>query len=139
MNSITELDTLTLHKAIGSLRRALVQLDKTPEDEFVRDACVQRFEFTYELCSKFLRRYLVLTETSADDVQAMSFPTLIRTASERGLLLNEWSVWILYREKRNITSHTYDEDKVDNILGILPLFLIEAEYVLKQIDERKAP
>lgn len=90
MNSITQLDTLALSKAIRALQRALTQLEKTPEDEFVRDACVQRFEFTYELSSKFLRRYLALTEPNADDVQAMSFPTLIRTAAERGLLLNDW-------------------------------------------------
>lgn len=132
----TTLDTHTLKKAIQSLIRVVEELRVTPQNEFVRDACVQRFEYTYELCSKFLRRYLKMTEASADDVQEMSFPMLIRTASERHLLLNDWSVWMNYREKRNITSHTYDEEKADNVIKIVPQFLQEALYLLERLNEK---
>ena len=139
MNRKTLLDTSVLHKVINSLTRAIDQLHVTPADEFVRDSCVQRFEYTYELCSKFLRRYLKMTESSADDIQEMSFPTLIRTASERNLLLNDWSTWMNYREKRNITSHTYDEEKADRVLKIVPKFLQEALYLLERLDEKIEP
>ena len=130
------LDTAVLKKAIHSLTRVVEKLHETPTDEFVRDSCVQRFEYTYELCSKFLRRYLKMTESSADDIQEMSFPTLIRTASERNLLLNDWSTWMNYREKRNITRHTYDEEKADRVIKIVPQFLQEALYLLERLDEK---
>lgn len=130
------LDTSVLHKAVDSLARATEQLRVTPSDEFVRDSCIQRFEYTYELCGKFLRRYLKMTEPSADEVEQMSFPTMIRTASERNLLLNDWSAWMNYREKRNITSHTYDEEKADRVLKIVPHFLSDAHYLLERLNEK---
>jgi len=53
---MSELLILTpLTKAVASLELALVQ----PKNEFVRDAVIQRFEYTYELCWKMLRRYLI--------------------------------------------------------------------------------
>lgn len=135
MKTIT-LDTSALNKAIHSLARAVEQLRLTPSNEFVRDSCIQRFEYTYELCGKFLRRYLKITEPSADEIEQMSFPTLIRTASERDLLLNDWSDWMTYRENRNITSHTYDEEKADHVLKIVPKFLEEAHYLFNRINEK---
>jgi hypothetical protein len=41
----------------------------------------------------------------------MSFATLVRTASERGLLKSGWDKWQIFREARNITSHTYNQAK----------------------------
>lgn len=124
------IDFTPLEKAISSLEKAVLKNKSVPQDEFVRDASIQRFEYTYELCGKFLRRYLQLTEQTADEVKEMSFPNLIRTASERGLLANDWTVWKIYREKRNITSHTYDEKKAQEIMAIIPDFLQEAQALL---------
>lgn len=41
----------------------------------------------------------------------MSFPTLIRTASENGLLRSGWDTWYEFRKARNLTSHVYDEER----------------------------
>ena len=135
MNSKPSLDISSLKKAIKSLERALEKFSLLPDDEFIRDSCIQRFEYTYELSVKFLRRYLEMTESSAEVIEQMSFPSLIRTACERGLLLNDWSAWIVYRDKRNITSHTYDETKAALIVQILPDFLREAQYLFDQIEK----
>ena len=46
-------DFTSLTKAIASLSAALDAAKVRPEDEFVRDASIQRFEYTDELCVKF--------------------------------------------------------------------------------------
>jgi hypothetical protein len=66
----------------------------------------------------------------------MSFPTLIRTASEQNLLLGSWSDWHGYRAMRNITSQTYDEAKALEVVGKIPAFLEEARDVLRRLQER---
>ncbi|QLH41985.1 MAG: nucleotidyltransferase substrate binding protein [Coxiellaceae bacterium] len=109
MNSQSKLDFSSFQKAVISLDEALEAHRQDLNNRFIRDAAIQRFEYTYELASKMLRRYLLMAESSSQEVIEQSFPNLIRTGFERGLLLNSWDVWQKYRYARNITSHTYDE------------------------------
>ena len=50
------LDFRSLQLATASLAEALEAAKLRPDDAFVRDASIQRFEYTYELCVKSLRR-----------------------------------------------------------------------------------
>jgi nucleotidyltransferase substrate binding protein (TIGR01987 family) len=131
-----KLDLSALAKAVISLKRALDERKKLPDDEYIRDACIQRFEYTYELSWKMLKRYLEMTVPTPEEIDAMSFASLIRTGSEQGLLLSDFSVWKQYREKRSITSHTYDQEKAIEILKQIPSFLKDAEYLLHKLNER---
>ncbi len=128
-----KLDSSSLEKAIASLSQAWHEYEKHPENEFIRDASIQRFEYTYELSHKMLRRYLAISEPSREEVGAMSFPDLIRTGSERNLLLNGWDQWNIYRAARNQTSHAYDEGKALEVCAMIPAFLNEVEHLLKQL------
>ena len=83
-----------------------------------------------------LRRYLAMSDANPDSVAQMSFPTLIRTANERGLLLNEWSRWKQYRDDRNITSHTYDETKAIRVVAGIPAFIEEVRYLHDSMTQR---
>ena len=87
------LDTTSFRNAIAQLARGLDEARAEPGREVVRDGVIQRFEYTYELSHKFLRRFLEETEPTPEDLKALSFPALIRLGSERGLLLNGWDVW----------------------------------------------
>jgi hypothetical protein len=80
-----------------------------------------------------LRRFLEVTSGSGEEVDAMTFPTLIRTASEKGLLLHGWDRWEGYRRARNKTSHTYNEGVALEVVEILPEFLVEARYLLEKL------
>jgi nucleotidyltransferase substrate binding protein (TIGR01987 family) len=102
----------------------------------IRDACIQRFEYSYELTSKFLRRYLEATE-SAGIVQ-LSFPSLIRLGFQRGLLAESWDVWEGFRAARNETSHGYDEAKARKIATKIPAFAVAARFLLDQIKLRQS-
>jgi hypothetical protein len=57
------------------------------------------------------RRYLEVAAPSVGNIDHMLFQNLVRTANEMGLFKGNWEKWKTYRDARNITSHTYDENK----------------------------
>ena len=65
------LDFSSLTKAVASLTAALQEAKVRPGDEFVRDASIQRFEYTYELCVRSLRRQLEAMSDSPSEVNAL--------------------------------------------------------------------
>lgn len=135
MKGIT-LDLTSLINALASLDEAVNESNKQPDNLFVRDATIQRFEYSYEISHKMLKRYLEMTESSTGEIEEMAFPTLIRTGAEKGLLQNSWDVWSLYRQARNLTSHTYNAEKAKEVFKTIPGFLNDAQYLLKQLQNR---
>ena len=90
------------------LREGLTRCEREPADEQIRDGLIQRFEFTYELSYRMIRRYLKLIAASPDEIERMPFADLIRTGNAQGLLRGDWPAWRRFREMRARTSHTYD-------------------------------
>lgn len=130
------LDLTALHDALASLRRALTRWQATHEqDEELRDACIQRFEYTFELSWKMLARRLERDLPDAHSVDAMSFRELMRSGGERGLL-RDVDAWMVFRDKRNITAHTYNAAKAADVAAILPSFADEAQALLDQLQSR---
>lgn len=129
----TDLNIEPLEKAIASLEVALDRQGMAPDDDLIRDACIQRFEFTYELSHKMLKRFLEATSANPAEFDNMSFQDLIRNGSERGLLRSDWSKWKTFRAARAATSHTYDELKAREVFSIVPDFLLEARYLRDQL------
>jgi nucleotidyltransferase substrate binding protein (TIGR01987 family) len=135
MNSVYSLDLSSIEKAIASLDEAVIEHKKNLGNTFVRDAAIQRFKYTYELSHKMLRRFLEMTEPNAEEIDQMSFPNLIRTGSERGLMLSGWDVWKVFRDARHLTSHTY---KASEVCKIIPIFFQDAKHLLAQLKGRIA-
>jgi len=131
------LDFSPLEKALHSLRRGLVRADAAPNDEELRDACIQRFEYTFELCWKMLKRQLEEELPTPAEVDGYSFRQLIRTGAERGLL-DDAAAWFDYRERRNITSHTYDEEKAAKVFAALQAFVGHAGDLLLRLKNRQS-
>jgi nucleotidyltransferase substrate binding protein (TIGR01987 family) len=125
-----------LEKALATLKEAWVEYNKDLSNTFVRDAVIQRFEYTFELSHKILRRFLSETEASRAEISEMLFNELIRLGCKRGLLLNDLETWDKYRKFRNLTSHNYDEFNADTITVIIPFFIEEIDYELEKIKER---
>ncbi|MBN8246802.1 MAG: nucleotidyltransferase substrate binding protein [Verrucomicrobia bacterium] len=77
-----------------------------PESELIRDATIQRFEFTFEIVWKTLKLYL---ERQGHECGGPR-PTL-RKAFAEGLIATpeEADLWLRMLEDRNLTSHAYDE------------------------------
>jgi nucleotidyltransferase substrate binding protein (TIGR01987 family) len=130
------LDLTSLENAVNRLREGLLRYEQDESDEQIRDGLIQRFEFTYELSHKMLKRFLVATAASPGEVEDMVFADLIRTGNERGLLLGDWPTWKSYRDMRGSTSHTYDAEVAANVVKGIPAFLEEADYLLSRLKER---
>jgi nucleotidyltransferase substrate binding protein (TIGR01987 family) len=131
-----KLDLSSFEKALASLKEALIELQKDTTNGFVKDSVVQRFEYTYELSHKMLKRFLAVAEFSSQEIDGMVFGEIIRTANEKGLLLNDLTKWNEYRKMRNITSHSYDVSKADAVISIVPDFASEADFLLKKLMEK---
>ena len=132
------LDTTSFRNACRQLASGLAAARALQGDELLRDGVIQRFEYTYELSHKVLRRFLEETEPASEQLREMSFPTLIRLGSERGLLLNGWDVWSGYRKARGKTSHVYDAAKAAEVVAQIPGFLADALHLLGAIERRVA-
>ena len=130
------LDISALEKAIDRLSEGLARYRRDISDTQIRDGLIQRFEFTYELSHKMLKRYLISVAPTPETYQAMPFQDLIRSGNVQGLLLNDWPAWRTYREMRGKTSHTYDEDTALQVVAGIPDFLAEAVYLRDQLQER---
>ena len=132
------LDLTSLRDALASLQRALTRWQGTgAQDEELRDACIQRFEYTFELSWKMLRRRLELDLADAHSVDAMSYRELIRSGAERGLIADV-DAWMVFRDKRSITSHTYNAAKAADVAAAVPAFAERAHELLVQLQIRGA-
>ncbi len=132
------LDIRSLEKAVDRLREGFDRYQRDITDTQIRDGLIQRFEFTYELGHKMLKRYLEATAASPEQYDTMPFPDLIRSANEQGLLLGDWPRWRAYREMRAKTSHTYDEEVALAVVAGIPDFLREAVHLRDQLRARLA-
>lgn len=121
-----------LQKALFSLQAALAQ----PKNEFVRDAAIQRFEYTYELSWKMLKRHLDESE-GATAVDPLSRKDLFRLGGERGIVENV-EAWLAYHRARNETSNTYDENKAEQVYAVARQFAGDAEKLLRELEWRNA-
>jgi nucleotidyltransferase substrate binding protein (TIGR01987 family) len=130
------LDLTPLSKALQRLAEGLARYLSDTSDTQIRDGLIQRFEFTYEISHKMLKRYLESASANQAEIDAMPFAGLVRTGNEQGLLLGNWTDWKRYREMRSQTSHTYDEGVALGVVEGIPAFLAEAEFLLNQLQGR---
>ena len=125
-----------LAHAVTRLEEGLARYRIDESDSQIRDGLIQRFEFTYDLAHKFLCRALEQAAANPSEVDRMSFPDLIRTGVEQGLVPGTWADWRTWREMRNITSHTHDEAKALQVATAIPAFLAEAQALLGRLQAR---
>jgi nucleotidyltransferase substrate binding protein (TIGR01987 family) len=131
-----KLDLTSFINAITSFKEAIDKYNEDTTNSFVRDSVIQRFEYTYSLALKMIKRYLETNTLTQDEVDSFSFNDMIRVANENGLLLTNLVIWNKYREKRNITSHTYDVQKAKEVISVVNDFYKDVDYLLKQIEKR---
>ena len=130
------LDVTPFANAVARLREGLARYERDRSDEQIRDGLIQRFEFTYELSHRILRRYLMERSPSAEEAARMSFAELIRTGNAQGLLRAEWPVWRRFRDIRTRTTHTYDAETAAAVVAEIPAFLAEAEHLCAELQKR---
>jgi len=100
--------------ALARLQDVLAQ-EKT---EFMRDAAIQRFEFTFDLSWKLLKAYL----EQEKGIICRSSKDCFREAYAQGVIEYD-TQWLTLTDMRNRTSHIYNEKMADEIYASLPTAL----------------
>lgn len=122
-----------LEKAIKSLDEIIERYNRESYDDAIRDAMIQRFEYTYSLSVKFLNRFLKRMLPEMED--NLSFNEIIRESNRFGLLKTDLETWTVYRQKRNMSSHTYDEEIAKSIVFVIYDFREEVHFLLEQLKK----
>ncbi len=115
-----------LRKAIDSLEDIL----KQPMDEYRRDGTIQRFEYTFELCWKFMQRVL---ESEGDSVGSLK--QVIQSALKAGLII-DLDAWLAFLKTRNLSAHTYNQKVAEEVFKQAKQFPPFARQVLHAIQTR---
>ncbi len=129
------LDLTSVHKALASLGHAIGRPKRAPQNEELREAVIRRFEFTFELVWKTLKRQLEQEVAEPASVDRLAFHDLLREAAERGLLTNA-EAWMEYRRQRNITAHTHNEVKANTVYDTALKFCPDAQILVEAIGRR---
>ncbi len=74
------------------------------------DLIIKRFEFTYEMAWKALKRYLEFLGYEPKNPQAT-----FKEGYAQGILKDE-NIWLEMIEQRNLSSHIYDEYEIEEIV-----------------------
>ena len=134
-----KLDVSSLERAVSQLETSLKysQSDMAQADRELfnqlRAASIKAFECVYELSIKMLRRQLAEIEQPSE-VERLSYRDLLRMSAQKGFI-DDPVVWFQFRENRNMTAHTYYEDKAEEIYETLPAFLSKAQVLAQQLQQ----
>lgn len=137
-----KLDLSSLRKAVESLQKTLEVADDKDfmsglsdnQKDAIRAGVIQNFEFTYELCWKFMRRWLDVNLGSAY-VEGVARRQLFRLSAENKLIADV-DQWMEYHDARNETAHTYDEATAEDVFATAREFLADAEKLLQALEAR---
>ena len=128
-----EVDISPLGRALGQLEQAIAAWVDKPADDFIRDAIIQRFEFTYELSVRTLRRYVNSIAASEAD---LTFKELIRQGADLRLLRGDVLNWLDFRQARTDTVHTYNEFRAKEVANVAKDFALEARFLFDTLSRR---
>jgi len=129
------LDLTAFKNAVSTLNEALNEYEKDKTNSFVRDSCIQRFEYCFDMSKKILIRYLKSISDDPMEIDREKISNIIRQAYKLGIVKHSWDEWDIYRENRNNTSHGYNENIAIQIVEELPKFYNEIVFLLEKIQE----
>lgn len=140
--NLPRLDLTALRQALASLEDGLdVVRDSAwfnQQNDKVRHTLIagviQNFEFVYEISTKMLRRRLEMDALNPSEVDFANFRDVLRIAAEKGLI-TDVQAWFGYRQMRNITAHTYDHQKAQQVYEGTQSFMMDARILLARLED----
>ena len=129
----SELNLSVLKNSLSTLKECYQDL-KSQNDEkikiYIKDSCIQRFEYTYEAAKKIMNKFLKKEYDKNDS--DLTINNIFREMYGLGLIEN-FENWVDYRQKRNLTSHEYDINLTYPIIDIIPNF-IDTEFLINKLE-----
>ncbi len=130
----SELDLTNLKKWFKSLSECYqdyVNQSDIKIKSYIKDSCIKRFEYTYETAKKIMNKFLKKEYDKSE--KELSINNIFREMY--GLdLINNFENWVDYREKRNFTSHEYNDSKTYIILDLISQFIKDVEYLIISLE-----
>jgi nucleotidyltransferase substrate binding protein (TIGR01987 family) len=118
-------------RALASLQELVPQFLENKENIILRDAMIQRFEYSTEAFWKYLKAYL----QTEHNLSAISPREVIRTGLKAQLYSEEISKQLLQMlDDRNLTSHTYVEELAESIARRIPDYSKNMKEVMTQLS-----
>lgn len=135
------LDLTSLRKAVTALEAAATRAENdtfmASMDEIarniVRSGVVRYFEFTYELCWKFIRRWIKANSPQSGADHPRTRKDLFRLAARHGLIADPLP-WFEYGEARNLTSRMYNEETASAVFETALKFAPGARDFLTRLE-----
>ena len=118
-------------RALASLQELVPQYFENKENIILRDAMIQRFEYSTEAFWKYLKSYLSIEH----NLSANSPREVIRTGLKTKLYNEEISKQLLQMlDDRNLTSHTYIEELAESIASRIPSYCMVMQNAMHQLS-----
>ena len=130
----------SLKKSIGVLRHSIQTSDKHSGsgdkdlEITLRAGVIQNFEVAYEQSWKMIQRWIKENKSTDEAENPRTRKELFRQAALYGLI-SDPIPWFTYGEARNLSSHTYDEEKAISVYETAKQFLPDSEWLLQRLDE----
>ena len=118
-----EVNISALEKALETLKSGL---NAGIHNDLERDGILQRFEYTFEICWKTMRRCLVAM--GRIDISGSPKPILREALKER--FLENLEVWFEFLEARNMLSHIYNDAEAKRIFEVVKGFPEKADELI---------
>jgi len=139
---MVKLELSSLNKALDALGRSLAitncakKMEAMDDDlaETVRAGVIQNFEVCYELCWKFMKRWLK-ENIGKSYVDGIPRYELFRFSAENKLI-DDVEEWMGFHKLRNETSHTYDVATAEQVFNIANSFYKAATVFYKNIEAK---
>ena len=105
-----------LNRDLAAALDRLAEALREPKSDIVRDAAIQRFEFSFELFWKALK-----ARAESDGLRVVSPREALRAAFQLGLLADDDLVFQML-EDRNRTSHLYNAAMAEDVFSRIPAY-----------------
>lgn len=131
-----EIDITNLKSAFSTLKSSMEKLEENKTCDFVdmlEDSCIKRFEYTLEISRKIMKR--ILKKIYGKSEEELTVNNTFRYMQGYKFITN-WENWKNYYEKRNNTAHEYNLEKSRALVSIIPEFIKDADFLIKNIERK---
>lgn len=119
-------------RALHQLTLAIRLMEQRPLSDLEQQGLIQGFEFTHELAWNVLKDYLEM-----EGIQGLvGSRSTVREAFKRGLI-SDGEAWMDMIEKRNLSSHTYNQDVANVVASAIHEWYYPAFVELQERFERE--
>jgi nucleotidyltransferase substrate binding protein (TIGR01987 family) len=129
------LDITSLKNGVLALEEGIDRYKKCSADDvkIMRSGVVKNFEVAYELCWKFMKRWLEINAVADIEVLMNSRREFYRIAAQNHLI-SDVKIWWSFHESRNKTVHIYDGTIADEVLETAINFLPYAKTFVSVLE-----